>query len=699
MTWIDWSIMAFPMFVVCFIAYKTHKYVKGVSDFLSAGRVAGRYLVCTAAGMAGMGVVSVVAAFETYYKSGFAFSWWIQLGTPVGLLVTLTGFVIYRYRETRAMTLAQFFEMRYSRRFRIYAGLLAAGAGIVNYGIFPAVGGRFFVYFCGLPEQLHLGGFAIPTFAIVMAVFLGMSLAFVLIGGQLTIMVTDCVQGLFSYAMYLVVALTLLYIFSWHQISTALMTAPAGQSLINPFRSFKVEDFNIWFQLIGIFGGVYIILAWQGTQGFNCSAASAHEQKMGGILGGWRGLVFEVMQTLLAVCALTYLTHGDFLRGAGEVRDLVTKIHGSNPQEAAYLQQQMRVPIALAHFLPIGIKGIFASLMFFLACSNDVSYLHSWGSIVAQDVVMPFRSKPLSPKAHMLLLRLCITGVTIFGFCWSLFYHQVQYIKMYFAVTGAIFLGGAGAVIIGGLYWKKGTTAAAWVALTSGSAVALGGIFFEQYWTGIQPRLINWFGPSDYLLRHADKFPINGQYVNGLSMATAILLYIVVSLLTSREDFNLNRMLHRGQYAVDASGRPAPAPEPPPRTWKALLGIDEHFTRGDKIISALLFAWIMLQFSIFSVISVWNLVHVWPDRWWSAYWYYNAVMLPIFLGTITSIWFTIGGIFDLRKLFRRLRVLKRDVHDDGTVVDGDLATAAIAPQEDALTKGAADDLRAGAEIR
>jgi solute:Na+ symporter, SSS family len=513
-----------------------------------------------------------------------------------------------------------------------------------------------------------------------MFIFLGMALFFVLMGGQLTIMVTDCVQGLFSYAMYLVVALTLLYMFSWHQISTALMSFPVDKSLVNPFRSFKVEDFNIWFELIGIFGGVYTVMAWQGTQAFNCSAASAHEQKMGGILGSWRGLVFEVMQTLLAICALTYMTNHDFAGGAQHVNDLVAQIHGANIHEQEYLQTQMRVPIALAYFLPIGIKGIFAALMFFLACTNDVSYLHSWGSIVVQDVIMPFRNKPLTPKAHLLLLRLSITGVTIFGFCWSLFFHQVGYIRMYFAVTGAIFLGGAGSVIIGGLYWKKGTTAAAWVAMTVGSTIAVGGIYLDHAWSDtIQPLLIQWFPHSAYIASHADKFPINGQYINAISMGSAILVYIVMSLLTCRKDFNLAQMLHRGQYAVDSQGRPAPAPPPPPRTWKAILGIDEHFTRGDKIISIALFCWTMSWFTVFVIVTIWNLFHIWPDRWWANYWFYAGVMLPIVLGSVTSVWFTIGGVNDLRKLFRSLKVLHRNVHDDGTVAHGSSAHDSLAP--------------------
>src|SRR5205085_9617778 len=118
------------------------------------------------------GVANTVSKFEIIMISGFTVTFWNALSAPVLLLVALSGFVVYRYRETRALTLAQFFEMRYSRRFRLFMGMLAFGAGILNYGIFPAVSSRFFVYFLGLPQEVALFGMHLPTFALIMASYL-----------------------------------------------------------------------------------------------------------------------------------------------------------------------------------------------------------------------------------------------------------------------------------------------------------------------------------------------------------------------------------------------------------------------------------------------------------------------------------------------------------------------------------------------
>jgi SSS family solute:Na+ symporter len=179
---------------------------------------------------------------------------------------------------------------------------------------------------------------------------------------------------------------------------------------------------------------------------------------------------------------------------------------------------------------------------------------------------------------------------------------------------------------------------------------------------------VYWFpARAAYLQAHADSFPINGQYVNAISMLLAIVVYIGVSLVTCRQPFNLMKMLHRGQWAVDAAGNPAPRPPAPPRTWKALVGIDEHFTPGDKMLALALFIWSMSWFAVFVVVTVWNLIRIWPDSWWVNYWFYAGIALPIVLGAVTSVWFTIGGVIDLRQLFRSLGEMHPNPADDGEI--------------------------------
>jgi len=662
MHWIDWLVVLIPMAIITAIGIKTQRYIQGVSDFLAAGRSANRYLLSVSEGMAGLGLISVVAIFEKIYQSGFAIGWWEGLLVATNLFLSLTGFVVYRYRETRAMTMAQFFELRYSKAFRIYAGVLASISGIINYALFPAVGGRFFVYYCGFPETVRVFGMEFQTFGLVMAAFLSLALLLVSVGGQLTVMVTDCVQGLFGYAMYTVIILALLSIFSWSQISHALMSVPEDKSLLHPFRQSGIEDFNIWYVLINVFGWIYSYMAWQGSQGFNCSAANPHEAKMGKVLGQWRAFSVMVMVTLLAVCAYTYLNHPDFQHGAEVVRARLSTIE--NPQ----IQTQMRVSLALAYILPIGVKGIFCAVMLFLLVTTDVSYLHSWGTIVVQDVVLPFRKKPFSPKQQLRYLRLSITGVAVFAFFFSLYYSQTQYILMFFALTGTIYLGGSGAVILGGLYWKKGTTPAAWGAMTVGGVLGVGGLVLQQVWKDLVPTLLRWFPDSSCLANHPTRFPINGQWLWLIAMLVSIATYIVVSLLTCRQDFNMNRMLHRGRYRRPDEAA-LPEVEKPPRSVKALLGIDEHFTRGDKVLAYAVFAWGMFWLAVFVIATVWNLIRPWPDGWWASYWYVAGLIVPIVMGIVTSVWFTIGGLRDLRRLFRRLRTLERNILDDGRVVD------------------------------
>ena len=186
MHWIDWTIVLGVLVFLLLVAGYTKRYNRSVADFMVANRCAGRYMIASAVLMSRTGAVGILAIYEMFYEGGFAAAWWfMMLGTPI--IITLFGWVIFRYRQTRVMTLAQFFEIRYGKRFRVFSGILCFFSGILNFGIFPAVGARFFIYFCGFPQQVHIGSLAVPTFSLTMLVLLSISLYFTFAGGQITV--------------------------------------------------------------------------------------------------------------------------------------------------------------------------------------------------------------------------------------------------------------------------------------------------------------------------------------------------------------------------------------------------------------------------------------------------------------------------------------------------------------------------------
>ena len=142
---LDWIIVAAFLAGLAATALATNRYARTVSGFLAADRCAGRYLIAVSYGMAQLGVISLVWFWQQYYDVGFTSIWWGFMENPALIVIALSGWVVYRFRQTRALTMAQFFELRYSKRFRVFAGLVAFFSGIINYGIFPAVAARFFI--------------------------------------------------------------------------------------------------------------------------------------------------------------------------------------------------------------------------------------------------------------------------------------------------------------------------------------------------------------------------------------------------------------------------------------------------------------------------------------------------------------------------------------------------------------------------
>ena len=799
MNWIDWILFAIPVAIVIAAAIKAQRYVHGVADFLSAGRIANRYVLCVAEGESGFGLVTLVGSLEAYYNSGFAYGFWNSILMPIGMVLGLVGFATYRFRETRAMTLGQFFEMRYNRSFRMTASGIQLLSGFLNYAIFPAVSARFLMYFMRLPVSFTVCGFQVSTFATTMALALALACFIACAGGQITIMVTDCIQGILNYPIYLLVAIYLLCRFSWWgDLQPAVSARPEGVSFLNPFDTVDLRDFNLFYVLSGVLGLFMSRLLW-GGRGYNSAARNAHESKMAGVLGTWRSGFSSMMFLLVAVVAYSWNNSPKFAQESHETRaklaatayeDVAFSAKGgsipageaeavaaafaaamprteftsreeylamsgntaSGRQQDRAVQQerfkaetadpfltaasdvlggergeaeiqamtaaekdswkalrarnqtfstifkQQRVPTAIRAILPTGLVGLFCALAVFMMLTTDTTYIHGLASVVVQDCILPLKKTPWTPRQQVGRLRLAICGIAFCAFLFGKYFGQIDFVFMFFAITGALW-NAAGPVITLGLYWKRGTTAGAYVSMLVGAGLAIAAIFAQKYWvSALYPWIVDngWTQAVDAFLRScsapfeplihweltADKFPINSKEVGTIVSLFTLLLYVVVSLATCRKPFNMERLLHRGKYAdgADGDGQQADDSKGKGRLLARLIGIDRNYTRGDRIL-----AWSSFIYSFFwcfCLCFVGNVVwHVLgengilppqPDSWWSVYFFVMNFVVACLIGIVSTFWFGICSTRDLLRLFRDLDARERagggqNALDDGRV--------------------------------
>ena len=108
---------------------------------------------------------------------------------------------------------------------------------------------------------------------------------------------------------------------------------------------------------------------------------------------------------LLALAAIGLGSASAFQREAVPIHQAIDSLQDTS------LHSQMTVPIALRYLLPTGMKGLFCSIMIMGLFAGDTGHLHSWGSIFIQDVVLPLRKQPMSPRQHIWALRISVAAV------------------------------------------------------------------------------------------------------------------------------------------------------------------------------------------------------------------------------------------------------------------------------------------------
>jgi SSS family solute:Na+ symporter len=123
----------------------------------------------------------------------------------------------------------------------------------------------------------------------------------------------------------------------------------------------------------------------------------------------------------------------------------------------------------IARILPTGVLGLVVAGMLAATMSVNSSYLLGWSSVISQDIVLPLRRKPLGQSSQVVLNRIVNVLVSLFVLFWGVWYVLPGPVYFYLNITGTLFLAGAFAAFIGGLFWKRANTTGGYCAMIGGA--------------------------------------------------------------------------------------------------------------------------------------------------------------------------------------------------------------------------------------
>ncbi|MCB9882281.1 MAG: sodium:solute symporter family protein [Planctomycetes bacterium] len=451
-TALDWGLIGLYLAFTLAIGFWLKRYIRGMGDFLVAGRaLRSRLGIATMIG-GELGLVTAMYAAESGFRGGFA-AYHIAVVALFGaLLVGATGLIVKPLRRLGVMTIPEFYERRFgSRGLRVLGGLLLALGCILNMGMFLRAGAIFVTGLTGMTDDL--------TVKLTMTVLILMVLLYTALGGMVSVIVTDFVQFLILSVGLVIACLIAVFTLGYTNILDTL-TEVRGAAAFDPLHK---EGFGGTYVSWQLFLAVISCAVWPTAVLRACSVESDALVKR---LYTWSSIGFMIrflIPNFLGVCAFCFLWKNQvafpgFFDANGAIVDD---------------RSLFAMPVFLAQILPAGLIGLVGAGMLAAFMSTHDTYLLSYASVLTQDVVRPLAGERLTDRGSLVVTRILLCVIAAFLLVWSLWFPLEQGLWDYLAITGAIYTTGAFAVLTMGLYWRKASAFGALLALLSGLCATL----------------------------------------------------------------------------------------------------------------------------------------------------------------------------------------------------------------------------------
>ncbi|MGC9327409.1 MAG: sodium:solute symporter family protein [Candidatus Hinthialibacter sp.] len=436
---LDWAIVALYLTISVAIGIIANRYVADMVDFVVAGRgVRTALAVATLTGTE-LGLVTVMYCAQKGFSGGFAA---FHIGIASGIVtffVGLTGFIVVRLRRCGAITIPDYYRMRYGKKTQIIGGLMLSLGGILNMGMFLKAGSMFIVGITGLQSEAALTWVMVGLLALV--------LFYTVLGGMVSVILTDYIQFVvLSLGLFIATAL-LIQTIGWNHIFEKIIELK-GEAGFNPLMAesgFGI-DYVVWMFFLGLVNCALWPTAIART--LSCdSEETVKKQYM------WSSISFTIMFIVpyfWGICALVYITDTPLLQEA------FFPANGVAAVDTLY-----GMPILMGRILPVGIIGLITASMIAAFMSTHDSYLLCWSSVLTNDVFAPILGSRMTEKLKVLLARILIVVIGVMILLISFVYPLKAELWDYMAITGAIYFTGAFALLLGGLYWRRASSTGA----------------------------------------------------------------------------------------------------------------------------------------------------------------------------------------------------------------------------------------------
>jgi len=438
---LDGSIVGLYLLATMAAGLMVRKYVGKVEHFLVAGREMDVYLGIASLAATEFGIVTCMYTAQNGYEKGFA-------GATPGFLMALamavvgfTGFVINPLRDSGVMTIPELFEKKFGPRIRWAAGVVIVLGGLLNMGVFLRTGGQFLVLVAGLD---------VKYLEIMMTALLVGVAVYTILGGMLSVLVTDYMQFIVMSAGLIVVTILILMNVGWENLVTTVEThygAGGFNPFINPTMGWQYVVFNLMLNTAAV-------LTWQTIIARVLSAKDT-----------MTGRTVYTRTSFFFVCRF-------LIPGLWGIAALATLGPVANSLEA--------MPRYLSTAVPPGLMGLLVAAMLAADMSTDSSYMLTWGSVIYNDIMAPFRKKPWSEKRGLFWNRSIIAFIGVFLLFYGLWYPLKGDLWTYLGVTGTIYLASISVLLIACCYWRKANSWGAGAAILISAVLPISYLVMEQ---------------------------------------------------------------------------------------------------------------------------------------------------------------------------------------------------------------------------